>query len=637
MKKTIKRIFALFMSLLLLPSAFAGVTAFSADVLPEEAAAPIIEFDPDKDFVPGELMIVLREAYLGNNLAEVLPEISIASYDDMYGNIIEELGEENVTDVMLDGMGTMFTVTLTEETEEAVIDALDKLSDNSNLLSASPNYLSETTATTPNDTYYSSQQRALPKIKAPEVWDEITDSTVRIAVLDTGVCFTHPDLDDILNTDLAYNAFTNTLGIDAVIDEDGHGTHVTGIIAAEGNNNQGICGVTWNSEVVPIRIAGPNGSTTSAAARVRGILYALSLDIKIINLSYGVNFSYALMHALAAFSNNDGLVIIAAGNGGLDGQGDDISSDYNYATTAANSGVIMVGASNTQNDTIAPFSNYGATVVDIFAPGTVIWSTSHQPNASGQYYKLDGGTSMAAPFVTGAVALLMSKYPYLSAQTIKNAIIENADYVPAMDGKCVANGRLNIKAAMDALEGITEPPFGYTEYSVSISSSITNGVIVPSVTSAPANMFVTLTVDANPGYQIKPNTLAYNGTVIDQGVYSGYVYSPQLDMYVPSDYGESPEEDFDGYLYPNCWYFKMPSSAVIITAAFYMIGDVDLDGSVTISDSLAVLRHVSGAAPLTGDALIAADVDGDGEVTQSDSQTILSYVSGEITIFPIEA
>ena len=96
MKKTIKRIFALFMSLLLLPSAFAGVTAFSADVLPEEAAAPIIEFDPDKDFVPGELMIVLREAYLGDNLSEVLPEISIASYEDMYASVIEEIGEENI-------------------------------------------------------------------------------------------------------------------------------------------------------------------------------------------------------------------------------------------------------------------------------------------------------------------------------------------------------------------------------------------------------------------------------------------------------------------------------------------------------------------------------------------------------------
>ncbi len=637
MKKTVKRIFALFMSLLLLPSAFAGVTSFAVEETSE--VPPIIELDLEKDFVPGQLMIVLREPYLGNNLAEVLPEISIASYYDIYGDVIEELGEENVTDVMLDGMGTMFTVTLTEETEEAVTDALDKLSDNTNLLSASPNYLSEDCATTPNDPSYSTEQWALPKIKAPEVWDDITDSTVKIAVLDSGFCTDHPDLENILNTDLAYNAFSASLN-DIEDEQNGHGTHVAGIIAAEGNNNRGVCGVAWDAEVVPIRISGSDNGDASNAAEVRGLLYALALDIKVVNLSYGVRFSYPLMYAFQAFGINGGLVVIAAGNGDIDpekdGIGDDLSSVYNYVTTSANSSVILVGASD-QNDNPASFSNYSGTVVDIFAPGVDIYSTIPRLDYDNWLYKNNSGTSMAAPFVTGAVALLMSKYPNLSAQTIKNAIIENADYVPALAGKCVANGRLNIKAAMDALED-AETEYTYPAgYNITVSPSITNGVVTPSRTLAQSNMFVSLTVDPNPGYWLKPNTLAYNGTVIDQGIYSGYVYNNELEEYVYSETGESPESDGDGILYPNCWYFRMPSSAVIITAAFYMIGDVDLDGSVTVSDSLAVLRHVSGAEVLAGDALIAADVDGDGEVTQTDSQIILSYVAGEITVFPIEA
>jgi len=621
MKKTVKRIFALFMSLLLLPSAFAGVTSFTAAAEDAAEVFPIIELNLEKDFVPGQLMIVLREPYLGNNLAEVLPEISIASYDDMYGNIIEELCEENVTDVMLDGMGTMFTVTLTEETEEAVIDALDKLSDNSNLLSASPNYLSETTATTPNDTYYSTEQWALPKIKAPEVWDEITDSTVSIAVLDSGFYTAHTDLDDVLNLDLAYNSFNGTMGdVEDTINTglNGHGTHVAGIIAAEGNNNDGVSGVVWNAEIIPIKIGANSNAVSTDVSRIKGILYALALDIKVANLSYDISgSSYALQHVLGAFSRNNGIIVIAAGNTGTNLDELEPQERLFYQMVSANSGVIMVGASN-ENDEMWASSNYGSNIVDIFAPGVNIYST-HKRNSPNGRYRNESGTSMAAPFVTGAVALLMSKYPNLSAQTIKNTIIENADYVPALAGKCVANGRLNIKAAMDALEGVTDSSPVYSEYNVLVSASITNGTVTPSPNTASSSMFVFLTVDPDTGYWLKPNTLTYNG-------------------YIIADTNKAnPLDNNNGMLYTNYYYFQMPNSSVTINAVFYMIGDIDLDGSVTVSDSLAVLRHVSGAAPLTGDALIAADVDGDGEVTQTDSQIILSYAAGEITLFPIEA
>ena len=242
---------------------------------------------------------------------------------------------------------------------------------------------------------------------------------------------------------------------------------------------------------------------------------------------------------------------------------------------------------------------------------------------------------MAAPIVTGAVALLMSEYPGLSATTIKEAIIDNADFVAALDGKCVANGRLNIKAALDALANVTEPPAG-GGYSVTISSSVSNGTITPSQTTAFANTFVTLTIDPDSGYWLRPNTLAYNGIVIDQTFFDGYVYDPSIHDYVYDEYGELPETDNDGYLYENCWYFQMPSSNVTITAEFYMIGDVDDDGYVTVSDVLFVLRYVAGLGTLTDDGLIVADVDGDGDIDYDDAQYIGEYAAGNITVFPIE-
>lgn len=627
MGKIVKRIIAIFVSIMLLSPAFAGATSISMTA--EAVVSPLVSYDPEAEFVPGEIMIMLKEPYLEADLAELLPEIEIVGYEDLYASVIEVVGEKNVSEEFLAEVGTMFTVSLADDTRDGVIDAIDKLCENETILSASPNYLSESCSTVPNDTYYDSQW-ALPTISAPDAWDTITDSTVRIAVLDNGFYTEHPDLDNALNLELAYNSFAGTLGdIDDVSDDEdfiGHGTHVAGIIAAEGNNNNGVCGVAWDAEIVPIRISGPNGHTSSDMSRVRGILYALALDIKVANLSYGIggNVSYPFLHALGAFSRNDGLIAIAAGNLGHDiSNMQEFSYSLWYYMVSANTGVVLVGASK-QNDSIWIGSNYSSTLVDIFAPGDSIFSTNQPDNDNG-FYGYKSGTSMATPFVTGAIALLMSEYPNLSAATIKDAIIDNADYIAALDGKCVANGRLNISAALDALIGITDAPTTYTEYNIAVDTGITNGVITPSVNSAPSSTFVFLAINPNQGYWLKPGTLAYNNTVIDNTGYNGN-----------NPYAEPAETDNDGCLYTNYWYFEMPSANVTITAEFYMIGDIDLDENVTIADALAVLRYVAGTGTLTPSELIAADVDGDGDVDYDDAQYIAYYSAGSITVFPIE-
>ena len=609
MKRLSKHILALLLVALLLLPAFAKVTSFTtvAEEMPE--LFPVICVNPEDEFIPGEIIVMLKEAYPETDLGELLSEIEIAECEDLYDSVIKVVGEKNVDEKLLDEVGTTFRIILADATEEGTINALDKLRSNSNIISASPDYILEACSTTPNDTYYS-YQWAMPTINAPEAWDTITDSTVRIAVLDTGIDEYHTDLSYNIDMSLAYNAYNCCLG--DTQDYFQHGTHVSGIIAAEGNNNKGVCGVAWNAEVVPIKIASPDGPYASSASELRGVIYALAINAKVANISFELGFSYPMLHALTAFSNNGGIVVIAAGNGDVNHTPINLDNVSEYVMYSAISGVILVGASD-QYDSPASFSNYGESAVDIFAPGVDIYSTVHRISYNDPLYDYMDGTSMAAPFVTGVVALLMSEYPYLPASTIKDAIIENADYVSALDGKCVANGRLNIEAALEALDGITVPPPYYYEYSITISSSVVNGTIIPSRTSAPANMFVTLTVDPDPGYCLKPNTLAYNNIVISS---TGYGYN--------------------GYLYANCWYFQMPSSNATITAEFYMIGDVDNDGSVTISDCLVVLRHVAEIAPLTGDALLAADVDGDGDVDYDDAQYIGDYAAGNITVFPIE-
>ena len=182
---------------------------------------------------------------------------------------------------------------------------------------------------------------------------------------------------------------------------------------------------------------------------------------------------------------------------------------------------------------------------------------------------------------------------------IKNAIINGAVYSSYLDGKCVADGRLDALGAFNAIgKRITVDP------------DIENGSVTASGIVSPANRSVTITVDPDPGYLLKPGSLVYS--------YSNHPNNPVSSIAL------------------NYYYFTMPNATVFITAEFYMVGDIDLDGVITVADSLAVLRHAAGNALLTGDALLAADVNGDGNVTQADSNIILSYVAGEIDSFPIE-
>ncbi len=206
-------------------------------------------------------------------------------------------------------------------------------------------------------------------IGAQEGWDLNTDcSSVRVAVIDTGVNYNHTDLDGNMWAGVGYD-FVDT---DAdPMDLHGHGTHVAGAIGAEGNNASGIAGVCWDAEIMAVRVLGATGSGFTSDV-VQGIDYAVANGARVINMSLGgANYDAALAASVLAASNAGVVILAAAGN---DGTSNNVVAQYPCNLPGAN--VVCVGALD-QSYALATFSNYGSLTVDVGAPGTNIRSAYH--------------------------------------------------------------------------------------------------------------------------------------------------------------------------------------------------------------------------------------------------------------------
>ncbi len=229
-----------------------------------------------------------------------------------------------------------------------------------------------------------------------------------------------------------------------------HGTHVAGIIASRGDNGLGIAGVAWQARLVPLRVLGSNGAGSSADA-ADAIAYASDLGIRIVNGSFGSTTpSTAIRDAIANAPNT--LFVVAAGNGGEDGVGDDddVSPFYPCSFDLAN--VICVAATDA-NDTLASFSNRGAVSVDLAAPGVSILSTSESAG-----YSALSGTSFAAPLVTGTAALVLARTPGATTQQLRAAILDRVQHLPALAGKVATGGRLSASGAVGTASPPSTPP-----------------------------------------------------------------------------------------------------------------------------------------------------------------------------------
>jgi subtilisin family serine protease/subtilisin-like proprotein convertase family protein len=329
---------------------------------------------------------------------------------------------------------------------------------------AQPDYI-VTASLVPNDPSFSSQWGlnntgqtggvADADIDAPEAWDVATgDGSVVVAVIDTGVDWTHPDLDGNIwvNSDETAgngidddnNGFIDDIrGWDFVnndnnpMDDNGHGSHVAGIIGAEGNNGTGVSGVIWDVQIMPVKFLNASGSGSLSNA-VLALNYAVNNGASISNNSWGGGGYYQPMFdALVAAQSSGHIFVAAAGNASSNND-----TTANYPSNYNLDNVVAV-ASTTSTDGLSSFSNYGANTVELGAPGSSIYSTYK----TGGYATLSG-TSMATPFVTGAMALVKNQHPDWGYRQIIDQVLNNTDPIASLQGKTITGGRLNLYKAL---------------------------------------------------------------------------------------------------------------------------------------------------------------------------------------------
>ena len=301
-------------------------------------------------------------------------------------------------------------------------------------------------------------------IDAPEAWrisvgKNQAQGGPLVAIIDTGVDASHPDLTANLWTnpgeipdngidDDGNGVIDDIHGFNAMdgsgnpVDDVGHGSHCSGTIGGVGNNGQGVVGVQQNANMMAVKFLGKNGGTLADA--VKAINYATKMGARVTSNSWGGGgYNQALKDVL---EHSPALHIFAAGN---DKNNSDSRPAYPASYDLPN--IIAVAATD-KNDRLASFSNYGLKSVDLGAPGVDIYSTTPGGN-----YESYNGTSMACPHVAGAAGLLLATDPALSNDQLKDLLLSTVDKIPALDGKTVTGGRLNIGSAMAKLTG-QEPP-----------------------------------------------------------------------------------------------------------------------------------------------------------------------------------
>ena len=295
----------------------------------------------------------------------------------------------------------------------------------------------------------------LPKISAPAAWDNSVGSGITIAILDTGVDGTHPDLAPRLVA--GWNFYDNNSNTSDVY---GHGTAVAGTAAAAMNNGIGVAGVAGNANIMPVRISDPSGYALWSTV-AQGLTWAADHGARVANVSYEVAGSSTVISAANYFRSKGGVVASSAGNTGA-------------ASSASPTTSMLVVAATDSNDLRASWSTYGS-VVNIAAPGVSIYTT-----ANGGGYRYASGTSFSSPIVAGAAALILSRRPDYSPAQVDAALKGTAtDLGAAGYDTYYGAGRVNAAAAVQQAvssgTGDSSPP------SVAIASP-TGGNVAGTIT-----------------------------------------------------------------------------------------------------------------------------------------------------------
>jgi len=297
-------------------------------------------------------------------------------------------------------------------------------------------------------------------IDAPEAWDSLRyASNIIVAVIDSGIRQSHEDLvanlwvnpgeisgngidDDGNGTIDDVHGFNAVMNSGNPEDDFGHGTHVSGILGATGNNGLGVCGVAWKVQIMACKFLYPtNGTATGSFSDLIDCLdYAMGEGAKVINCSIEAPSSTPELSAAFSAVRDAGIIVVAAA--GNSARNNDTAPVYPANFSFDN---IVSVLATTQTDDRWSASNYGATNVDLAAPGASILSTY---NGFDSHYASLSGTSMATPCVAGAVALLKARFPSFDYHQIIFRLLSTVDPLPSLAGRCITGGRLNLARAL---------------------------------------------------------------------------------------------------------------------------------------------------------------------------------------------
>lgn len=421
--------------------------------------------------VPSEILIQYRASGSASARSQVLERTRAREKETM-------LSERH----RRDGKGDLVLATLPPDFD--IADAVRALEADPAVEYAEPNWVYQHQDVS-NDAYYTSGKlwgmygdSTYPAnaygSQAGEAWNagRTGSNTVYIGVIDEGVMHNHQDLaanmwvnpyetadgldndgngyiDDVRGWD--FNGNNNTT-YDGAADD--HGSHVAGTLGAVGGNAAGVAGMVWNVKIISAKFLGSRGGTLANAIRAIDYLTDLKarhgLNIVATNNSWGGGgYSQLLLDAINRGGDAGILFVAAAGNGGADLKSDnnDVVANYpsNYVckTPTRNWNCVIAVAALTNTGALASFSNYGVNTVDLAAPGVSIYSTVPGRKNSSSYGAMSG-TSMATPHVTGAVGLYAAMHPDATPEQIRAAILAATIPTPALAGKTVTGGRLNV-------------------------------------------------------------------------------------------------------------------------------------------------------------------------------------------------
>lgn len=450
--------------------------------------------------VPDEVLVKLRSRVTVSPEIGKQPMTGVGSLDTLFASqkvqsiqmvftgLTPSISALRTARVQKAGLDRWYRLTLPPQTD--LIMTLDALRLDPNVEAAEPNYLLKaagvtTDTVTPNDPYFF-QQWGLTQIGAESAWAvEQGNTGFTIAILDTGVDLNHPDLVDRLwvnpgeipgnGVDDDNNGFIDDINgwnfvedSDQPQDDSGHGTHVAGVAAASVDNATGIAGVDWHARIMPLRILNAGGAGTYADT-ADALHYAADKGAQVINMSFGAYADAQVLKDAVAYASQTSVLVGAAGNEGQD----------RLFYPAAYPQVLAVGATGS-GDIKASFSNYGAWV-DIAAPGDTIWSAVYDDSYVGW-----SGTSMAAPFVSGAASLVWAHNPALTQGSVVRHLLNTAADVDTPNSAYIGlmgQGRLDLDAALRTLP---KPWLTVSAYAV---DGVTGGRPEPGTT---VNVTVTL-------------------------------------------------------------------------------------------------------------------------------------------------